>query len=355
MSSPTPYLTAVLFAILSFSALVSAQSTSKPAVKAPRGSISGHVTLKDRGLPGVAIGLRKGEAFQPFEPYQKTITDQDGYYRIQNLAAGSYTVNASAPAFVVADAKDSGKTKTVLIGDDENVEGINFSLVRGGVITGRITDADGRPVIEQAVSFFSADSPELRKNLFTRGSVQTDDRGVYRAFGLLSGHYIVSVGVSDDDSTNTYSQIGRVSYKQVFYPDATDQAKATPIEVKEGGETNNIDITVGGAAQTFSVSGQLLDEHDQPVPGVRFGFQRLLGQRVEYTDKFEGANSRGQFVVEGLVPGKYALFLLSNGNSEQRAEPLAFDIVDHDVTGLTVKVVKGATITGTVILEAKTK
>ena len=341
--------------MLSLSAPLSAQSTGKPAVKAPRGSISGRVTIKERGVPGIAVGVRKGEAFTPFEPFQKTTTDQEGYYRISNLAAGSYTVNASAPAFVVADAKDSGKLKTVLVGDDENVDGINFALVRGGVITGRITDADGHPLVEQTVNFYSADSPEQRKNLYTLGSVQTDDRGIYRAFALLPGRYKVAVGVSDDDSTITYNETGKVSYKQVFYPNVTDLAKATTIDVKEGSETNSVDITVNSALQTFSVSGQLLDEHDQPVPALRFGFQRLLGQRIQFADKFETADSRGEFVVEGLVPGKYALTLLSNGNSEVRADSVPFDIVDHDVTGLIVKIVKGATITGTVVLESEDK
>jgi carboxypeptidase family protein len=355
VSSSTPYLAAVLLAILSLSIPLSAQSTSKPAVKAPRGSISGRVTIKERGVPGIAIGLRKGEAFTPFEPYQKTITDQDGYYRIPNLAAGSYTVNASAPAFVMADAKDSGKMKSVLIGEDENVEGINFSLLRGGVITGRVTDANERPVIEQQVNIYPADSPEQRKPLFAVSGAQTDDRGVYRAFGLLPGRYRVAAGVSDDESINTYIQIGRVSYKQVFYTDATDQAKATTIEVKEGSEVDNIDITLGGVAQTFSVSGQLLDEHGEPVPSLRFGLQRLIGQRIEFTDRFEAANSHGDFVIEGLVPGKYAFFLIANPNSELRADAVTFDVVDHDVTGLTVKIVKGATIAGTVVLESEDK
>ena len=348
MSSSTLYSATLLLALLSFATPLSAQ---KPAVKGPRGSISGRVTIKDHGVPGIAIGLRKGEAFTPFEPYQKTSTDQDGSYHISNLAPGSYTVSAAAPGFVMADVKDSGKTKSVLVGEDENVEGINFSLVRGGVITGRVTDADGRPVIDQQVNLYPGESSQ---GTFTVGSAQTDDRGIYRIFGLIAGRYKVAVGTSDDGSSNNFIQMGRVSYKQVFYPDATDQTKATVIEVKEGSEANNIDINLGQVTQTFSASGQLLDEHGQPVPNLRFGLQRVVGQRIQFTDKFQGANSRGEFVVEGLVPGKY-VFLLANGDSELRAETVTFDIVDHDVTGLTVTIKKGATITGTLVLESEDK
>jgi hypothetical protein len=137
----------------------------------------------------------------------------------------------------------------------------------------------------------------------------------------------------------------------VFYPDVTDQAKATIVEVSEGSETNNIDITLGIASQTFSASGQLVDENGQPAPNLRFGIQRQIGQRIEYMNSSTMANSRGEFIVEGLVPGRYTGFLLGNPNSNLRVEPLTFEISDHDVTGLIIKLTKGATIAGTVVLE----
>jgi len=356
MRFSTPYLAAVLLTILSLSASLCAQSTTKETAKVPRGSISGRVSIKDKGVPGVAIGLRKGDMFSSSEPYQRTTTDQDGYFRISHLAPGSYSITAAVPAYVMSDSREN-RYKNVLVGDDENVEGINFALVRGGVITGRITDADGRPVIEQQVNVYPAEMYEQRqqRSIYAVGSVQTDDRGIYRVFSLNAGRYKVAVGRSDDEMSVTYTPGRNNSYKQVFYPDATDQAKATVIEVSEGSETNNIDITVGRAGQTFSASGQLVDENGQPAPSLRIGVQRLIGQRVEYMNDSTIANSRGDFIIEGLVPGKYTAFLIGNPNSNLRAEPLSFDISDHDVTGLTVKLTKGASITGTVILENEDK
>jgi hypothetical protein len=129
----------------------------------------------------------------------------------------------------------------------------------------------------------------------------TDDRGIYRVFGLSPGRYKVAVGRSDNEMNVTYNQPRNIFYKQVFHPDVSDQAKATIVEVNEGGEANNIDITVGRMVQTFSASGQLVDELGQPVPNLRFGLQRQLGQRVEYSNNSGAANSRGEFIVEGLV------------------------------------------------------
>ena len=78
----------------------------------------------------------------------------------------------------------------MVVGEDENVEDINFSLVRGGVITGKVTDADGHPVILQQVSLFPADAfasnaPNNHNvQIFPSSNVQTDDRGIYRMYGL---------------------------------------------------------------------------------------------------------------------------------------------------------------------------
>src|ERR1051325_1141269 len=355
MSFSAPRLSAVLLTILSLSASLCAQSATTPAAKVTLGSISGRITLKDKGVAGVAIGLRKGDVYTPFEGYQRTTTDQDGFYHISNLAPGSYSIIVSAPAFVIPDLW-SNKQKAVLVGEGENVEGVNFALVRGGVITGRVTDADGRPVIEQQVNVYPAAMYEqkVQRTIYATGSAQTDDRGIYRVFGLAPGRYKVAVGRSDGELNVTGNQWRNVSYKQVFYPDATDQAKATIVEVGEENEANDINITVGRMVQTFTASGLLVDETGQPVPKLRFGLIRQIGDRIEYTSSSTTTNNSGEFVTEGLVPGKYTVFLFGDQNG-LRAKPFNFDIVDRDLTELTIKVTKGASISGIVVLENQDK
>ena len=53
MRFSAPYSAAVLLTILSLSTSLFCQSTTKETAKVPRGSISGRVTIKDRGVPGV--------------------------------------------------------------------------------------------------------------------------------------------------------------------------------------------------------------------------------------------------------------------------------------------------------------
>jgi hypothetical protein len=70
---------------------------------------------------------------------------------------------------------------------------------------------------------------------------------------------------------------------------------------------------------------------------------------------FAISNSRGEFVIEGLIPGRYRVYMFPNQPNDARAEELTFDITDQDVTGLTLRVVKGASITGVVFLETEDK
>src|SRR6185503_522579 len=172
---------------------------------------------------------------------------------------------ASLPAFVPTERRDV-RSKLVLVGEDDNVEGINFAMVRGGVITGRITDADGRPLIQQQVNIYQdgafnqprLTAPQPPPPIYPATSVQTDDRGIYRAFGLQARRYTVGSGRSDDSFTGTGFG-ARSSYKQGFYPDVTEADKARVIEVSEGSETADVDITLGRALQTFTATGRVID------------------------------------------------------------------------------------------------
>ncbi|HKG62100.1 MAG TPA: carboxypeptidase-like regulatory domain-containing protein [Pyrinomonadaceae bacterium] len=357
MSFSTRYLPAFLLTILSLPTSLWAQAAPKQATKAPRGSISGRVTIKEKSAEGVVVSLRKNDFTNPYEIAQRATTDQDGLYRIANVPPGTYEVTPSAPAFVPSDSKEP-RNKTVLVGEDENVDNINFALVRGGVITGKVTDAEGRAVIQQQVNIYRVEIFEQQqgqpRQIYANAGGQTDDRGIYRVFGLLPGRYKVGVGRSDDTFTPSFSA-QRSTYQQVFHPDVSDQAKATVIEVGEGTEAKDVDIALGRTLQTFIASGRVIDEKGLPVSNIRLGLNRSAGQRSEFVNTFPTTNNQGDFVIEGLLPGKYGIYLLPNQSGGMRLETLTFDIIDQDLSGLTVKLVPGASVSGIVVVEGENK
>jgi len=351
MSFSARHLFAVLLTIFTLPTLLWAQPAPKETTKAGRGSISGRVTLKGKGVFGVAVALRKNQpGWNPYERVPRAMTDHDGFYRLTNVAAGTYEVQPAVPAFVPIDAREA--RATVLLGEDEPVENIDFALARGGVITGRVTDADGRPVVQQQVYIYRAAdfNQPGQPQVYAAGGAPTDDRGVYRVFGLMPGHYKVGAGRGENSFSGPVSS-SRSSYAQVFHPDATDPTKATVIDVGEGTEATDIDITLGRALQTFTVAGRVVDSEGLPAPNVRLGFQRKLGERSEPASLIVVTDAKGEFVKEGLVSGKYGVAVYPTDNSGMRPEPLTFDVIDQDVSEITVKLYQGASVSGVVVLE----
>src|SRR6266567_3592048 len=331
-----------------------AYSQTKPAKKSAGGTISGKVTIKGKATPGIVVGLRVSQPTSPYEPSLRATTDQEGRYRLTDVPAGTYQITPAAPAFVGADI--NSRSQTVVILEGESVEGIDFALVRGGVITGKVTDAEGRPVIEERVSLFSANQPPNPRasapQLYPITISQTDDRGIYRMFGLTAGRYKVATG---DDENGFFDASGRrASYKRTFHPDVTDPAQATVVEVTEGSEATKIDITLGNATQTFAASGHVIDgESTQPVVGIRLGLQLIIDQqRRTYVSASIISNSLGEFRAENLPPGKYGIFVQPQQDSDVRSDWVTFDILDQDANGLVVKTSKGgASLAGSVVLE----
>src|SRR6266545_6856878 len=110
-------------------------------------TISGKVTIKGKPAAGVVVGLRLSEPRQ-FDSTFKAASDQEGKYRIANVPSGNYSVAPVAPAFVISDVNKSGG-QSLVIAEGDNVEGIDFDLVKGGVITGKVTDTEGHPIVEE--------------------------------------------------------------------------------------------------------------------------------------------------------------------------------------------------------------
>jgi len=319
-----------------------------------KGSVAGKVTIKGKPAPGIAVAMRSGDYGSRYDPSFKAVTDQDGKYHIIDVPAGSYQVYSIAPAFVISDINNG--RETVVLTESESVEGIDFSLVRGGVITGKVTDAEGRPAVEQQVNLLAADTvPNQRGSVNVFSGVQTDDRGIYRMFGIAAGHYRVAAGLTDEGSIMTGP--GRLSIKQAFYSEAadtSDASKAAVVEVTEGGEATNIDITLGRALPTFAAHGRIVDgENRQPIAGARLGMQHIGDdQRRTSVGTNATSNSKGEFTVENLPPGKYGIFLAPQPDSEVRSDVVAFDIVDQDATGLLVKSTKGAaSLAGSIVID----
>jgi protocatechuate 3,4-dioxygenase beta subunit len=351
--------------LLCTSSNTSAQTTD-PKPK-PVGSISGRAIIGGKGAPGIAVVAYGGDSFNRRAVAQAT-TDAEGRYRLFGLAAGTYQVAALAPNYAAAEpaspssfGPNMGLSKNIVMAAAENVEDVDLKLVRGGVITGRVKDAEGKPVVEQQVGLTLVDEngapakTQLSMS-YNYQMYQTDDRGIYRIYGLPAGHYKVSVG--SDSSRGAFSIGSRNYYQQTFFGDVSDQAKATVIELSEGAETGNIDIQVGRRGETYSATGRIVDaDSGQPVPGIRYMYGAAPRNQPYFAGGYVGipTNARGEFRIDGLEPGRYGVSVSANFDSvDVYSDPAFFEVTDGDVSNIEVKATHGLSLSGVVVTDGIT-
>jgi hypothetical protein len=331
-----------------------AQSTE---TKEGTAEISGRVTLKGGPASGVIVALDLRQ-MPGQNPRLRSKTDANGVYRITRVPAGQYFINALAPGFFIPKESPGGMGKAISISDGEVIENINFALKPGSVITGRATQANGHPLIEKSVHLYKINENGKPIPFSFRSELlmsRTDDRGDYRIYGLEAGRYLVSVGDKEILDSSTGSS-NRRYYPQTFHPDTTEVSKAKVIELDEGEEATGVDISVGEAKKTFQVLGRVIDaDSGQPLPGleIHFGTYRPDGSGVSGWKTGERSGSRGEFRLNGMIPGKYAAFTASRGNAEYYSDPAPFELIDSNVSGVEIKAKRGATISGFVTVEGK--
>ena len=343
----------LLCAVYCSSSPAAAQQT---ALKEGRASVSGVVTVDGKPASDIVLTLSLADDPSQNKSVARAKTDGAGRYLMSGIPPGQYQLFTVAPAYVGQDTRAWMRGQPLTLSPGDEVEDVNFDLKRGGVITGRIMDSEGRPVMEEMVNVHPEDK-ELARNIqpmiFSRS--RTDDRGEYRIYGLPAGRYRISVG---QDKNSGMVRVGGPNrfVERTFYPGTPDESQARVIEVTHGGEATGMDITLPKISRAYSATGRVVDaETGQPVPEVAFGYGSLRpdGKSIgAFGMTGARTNARGEFRIEGLAPGRYGVFATSpDREAEWHSSVAVFEVDDADVGGLEVKIHKGASISGTVVME----
>jgi len=279
-------------------------------------TVSGRVTIKGEPAAGITVFLQPRRTMEP--GYTGSIpsakTDGDGQFRITGVPAGGYFANTQVPGFIMPGEPPAPimrmQGKSINIADGENIEKIEIELIKGSVITGRVIGANGRPLVEERVELLKLDqsgNPQIYNLGPWEMMLTTDDRGVYRIFGLPGGRYLVSAGSADGIRMG-----GGAQYQKTYHPNVVEQSQAKVVEVGEGEEVTGVDINAGDAMKTYSIFGRAVSAgNGQPVSGasIRIG---TLSSEVSSEGAPGGSgvrtNSKGEFQFSDVPPGKYAAF-----------------------------------------------
>jgi len=340
--------------------VASAQAAPKEAPET--GTITGRVTMRDdEPLPNVGLALMPVKSNGQPRAVARATTGADGFYRMTNVPAGSYRLQLLAPAYTSTSSSPTGgwnESKTINLTPGETIEGQDFTLARGGVITGRVTDADGKPVIAEYLKVTRAnqDPRSGHDYVIPPYDFETDDRGVYRIYGLPAGRYHVSVG-EDKENAGARIAISGKNFTRTFHPNATERAQAKIVEVSSGSEATNIDITLAAPVKTYEATGRMIDaETGKPVLGVLYGIgtvspdgRQITGQGWDNSK----TDALGEFRLRNLLPGRYAVTARAEreDTANYYSAPVPFEITDGNVEGLVVKVHRGGILSGVAVLE----
>ncbi|HEX4950748.1 MAG TPA: carboxypeptidase-like regulatory domain-containing protein, partial [Blastocatellia bacterium] len=339
----------VWFALLLLPLLISAQ-TDKPATA----SITGRITYKNQPLADLTVTLESSNSGSRLSRPIVAQTDADGRYRLTGIAAGRYVVSPRALAYAVPrDGESWYAGKSVTISEGEAIEGLDFAMVKGGVITGTITDHNGRAVIGQRVHLNRLDE-KAKATDFQNGNMwmySTDDRGVYRLYGLPAGRYKVSVGEGQDSRIVSIGRAGGL-YRMTYYPGVSTEADAKVIELSESGEVTDIDIKLDKPMRMYEARGRVVDgTTGAPLVGLRCGYGQLLQGEMRVSQTSEETNANGEFVLRSLQPGQYRASVTSEVTPEYYSDQLTFEVTNQNAEGLEIKAYRGATINGQLVIE----
>ena len=351
------------FAILVLSLLpwphlnAAAQSQIKEKKQATA-TVSGQVMLNGEPLRGVTVELHpeRMPALPEPDSIRRTETDESGRYRITGVASGSYSISVRSLEFMlIGRSETSARGKLLNLADGEKIENFNLELKRGGVITGRVTDAAGHPLAGQRIELtkIGDDGEPQRFPLNHPGARPTNEQGVYRITGVPDGRYLVSAGSSQSERMGT--PLARsLYYPKTFHPGVADSSRAGVVEVSEGAEIASVDILIAEEKKTYEIKGRVVRaEAGEPVAGIEiyYSLMREDGRSMGPRSHGEQSNAGGEFQFHGVLPGKYVVYTQAGGDKEYFCEPAICEITERGVEGVEVKLRQGGSISGVVVIE----
>ncbi|MCC6365480.1 MAG: carboxypeptidase regulatory-like domain-containing protein [Bryobacterales bacterium] len=297
------------------------------------------------------------------QPPARTSTNAEGRFAMKAIEPGQYRLSVTRNGFVRSEygARKPGSLMggtTLSLSKGQTLDTIEFRLSPHSVITGRIVDEDGDPVMGASVQLVRPRYFQGRKQMLPMSNAMTNDLGEYRLFGVAPGKYYLSV--TGRQSYNyavdrTASSKPEEGYAPTYYPGVENIASATQLNVPLGRAIQGVDVTLRKTL-TFRVKGK--------VTGAPSGSNRpvMISLTAKDEDMLSGmprmmssANRQnGEFELSGVRLGSYVLQAVSpEGPNEVMSGRLVIEVTDHDLDNLTVSLSPGGEVQGSIRMEGE--
>ena len=274
--------------------------------------IRGRVLAADTGQPLRKAFIRASS--QDVREGRVASTDVEGRYELKELPAGRYTLMASKGSFVqlaYGQVRPFEQGKPIEIGDGQTLEKVDFSLPRGGIITGHIVDEFGEPVADAQVAPMRYVNQGGRRRMMPSGRMSmTNDIGEYRIFGLPPGQYYISATMRGGGMMMMAQSEDRSGYAPTYYPSTANTAEAQKITIGMGQTLNDINVTLI-PTRVSSVTGTVVDTQGRPLAGGMVMVMQRQGSGGFSMNPGGMIRPDGSFTVSGLAPvGSYHVIAL---------------------------------------------
>ncbi|HET9266685.1 MAG TPA: carboxypeptidase-like regulatory domain-containing protein [Vicinamibacterales bacterium] len=318
--------------------LAQQRDTTPPPVPVGSGEIAGRVVSADSNpqpLRRTVVTLT-GDLLNP----RSVLTNDDGRFVFSRLPAGTFSVTARKAAYLAAPygARRPGRAGMPIALAEGQRLSISIAMFRGSAITGVLRDRSGTPVRGVDVRAIDARTI-LVEDALPPEIATTDDRGVYRIYGLRPGDYYVvalpMMGGSGEITAPSAASVDAalallssrrpvapggkpapppspprqptVGFAPVVYPGTASHSEAASVRVEAGEERTGVDFEMRlfrMAAIEGVVSGD--------VPNLAAVQVSIMpsGPRVQtmlYSGSVSGRaiDAQGHFRYSNLSPGRY--------------------------------------------------
>jgi hypothetical protein len=319
-----------------------------------KGSIQGTVVDSKTGQPlkGAELSLRTFGAGNHGEP-AGGVSDAEGHFTFDALAAGRYRVTASKNGYLSRDPRFGAGSRTSLINlsAGQHAGDVTLRMVPAAVISGRVTSEGDEPlsnVFVQAMKFTYLND---KRQLTDVGTATTNDRGEYRIWGLAPGKYYLRATHPRGGAMRPGAQV----FVPIFYPGVTDPSRTQPVELRPGDEISGIDLNFV-SLRSVQVTGRVLGVSSLPVTGAQVSLVSGSGG-VIFTAGQGSTDPKGGFEIRGVPPGSYELIAEQFGAKEsdkvlRGRSPV--EVGEVNVNDVEIIVGPGASVSGHVKIEGKT-
>ncbi len=271
---------------------------------------------------------------------RRAMTGDDGSFIIRDASKGKYWITAEKAGFV--RGAYHGKTASswgdaIDLAGDENRTGLDVTMQKQAVITGRIVDEAGEPVEHASVQAL----PVRTQRRGGSYSTMSNDKGEFRIAKLPPGAYrILASRLASRDETLTEKVEGRVTAEApTYFPGTIDVNAAAVIRVNPGDERGGAEVRIQRST-VVNVRGRVTGEGI----GDRSARLSLISAAQASSFGFRGPGGGGagigpdgSFTFRNVRPGEYQIVV----NQFDRGGPkvtgrTSITVGQVDVNGVTV-------------------